>query len=67
MEAALIVPLVLFVLLFLMNQGITLYEETVKISERQNIWDTYQPAERFRVIEGVRKAAEKNQEGSQWK
>lgn len=66
-EAALIVPTVLFVLLFIMNQGISLYEETVKMAEKQSRWESFQPAEHFRFIEGIRKPEGEDQEESKWK
>ncbi len=50
-EAALVLPIVLFCIFYLLNQGIELYCGTVEIAENQGIWESFDPAGRFRQLE----------------
>ncbi len=49
-EAAIVVPVVLFCILWTMEKGIALYMETVQVVHRQQMWEEFHPAERFRSI-----------------
>lgn len=49
-EAAIVVPVVLFCILWTMEKGIALYMETVQVVHRQQMWEEFHPAERFRGI-----------------
>ena len=50
-EAALVVPIVLFSILLLMNQGISLYERVVKTEQEQDMWEGFDMAGRFQNLE----------------
>lgn len=50
-EAALIVPIVLFCILLILNQGIELYTQTVAASQNQETWEKFEPVKRFRELE----------------
>lgn len=50
-EAAVIVPVVLLCILWMAEAGITLYEETVEIVQKQEMWQEFHPAAKFRKLE----------------
>lgn len=50
-EAAIVVPMVLFCIVWMMERGIALYMKTVEISQNQEMWETFKPAEVFRNLE----------------
>lgn len=50
-EAALVVPIVLFCILLVLNQGLELYGELIKAAQRQEIWEEFHPADKFRKLE----------------
>lgn len=50
-EAALVVPIVLFCILLFLNQGLDLYGELVKTAQRQEMWEEFNPADKFRRLE----------------
>ena len=50
MEAALILPIVLFCILLILNQGLELYREVTETGKKQEMWEESDPAERFRVL-----------------
>ncbi len=50
-EAAIIVPIILLCIFWLTQQGIDLYEDTVIIVEKQEMWDEFEPAAKFRNLE----------------
>ena len=56
-EAALVVPLVLFCILLILNQGIELYEEVAETVVKQEMWEEFNPAGRFRRFELLDKVA----------
>lgn len=57
-EAALIMPIVLGCILLVLNQSIELYTEVTKATVYTSWWQEKEPAEDFRKIELLRKAAE---------
>lgn len=50
-EAAIVVPIILLCIFWLTQQGIDLYEDTVIIVEKQEMWDEFEPAAKFRNLE----------------
>ena len=50
-EAAIVVPIILLCIFWLTQQGIDLYEDTVIIVEKQELWDEFEPAAKFRNLE----------------
>lgn len=50
-EAAFIVPIVLFCILLILNQGLEMYSQTVEIVRKQEIWKEFEPVENFRKLE----------------
>lgn len=50
-EAALVVPVVLFCILLILDQGLELYGEVVKTAQKQEMWVEFHPAEKFRKLE----------------
>lgn len=50
-EAAVIVPVILFCVLWMVQGGITLYTGTVALVEKQEMWEDFQPAGKFRKLE----------------
>lgn len=58
-EAAIIVPIVLLCIFWLTQQGIALYEDTVTIVGKQEMWDEFEPAAKFRNLELLDQALKK--------
>lgn len=56
-EAAFVVPLVLFCILLVLNQGLELYEEVIGTMEKQEMWEEFDPAGGFRKFEFLEKVA----------
>lgn len=54
-EAALVVPLLLFCILLVLNQGLELYGEVVETVENQEMWEEFDPVGRFRKLELLEK------------
>lgn len=52
-EAALVVPVVLFCILLILDQGLELYGEVVKTAQKQEMWEEFHPAEKFRKLEQI--------------
>ncbi len=50
-EAAMIFPLVLFCIFWILEKGIDLYLETLQQINYQEIWEQFDPAEKFRNLE----------------
>lgn len=50
-EAAVIVPLVLLCIMWIVETGITLYGETVELVQKQEMWQEFHPAKKFRKLE----------------
>lgn len=50
-EASLVVPIVLACILMVLNQGIELYRQTVEVSQKGEIWENWEAAEKFRELE----------------
>ncbi len=50
-EAAIIVPVILLCIFWLLQRGIALYEDTITIVEKQEMWDEFEPAAKFRNLE----------------
>lgn len=50
-EAAIIVPVTLFCILWMVQGGITLYMDTVELVQQQEMWETFHPAGQFRRLE----------------
>lgn len=50
-EAALVVPIVLFCVLLILNQGLELYGEVVKTAQKQEMWEEFHPADKFLKLE----------------
>ncbi|TGY96075.1 hypothetical protein E5329_11425 [Petralouisia muris] len=50
-EAALVLPLILFCILLMLNQGLELYGEMVETAEQQKMWEEFAPADDFRKLE----------------
>lgn len=50
-EAAIIVPIVLFCILWMAEAGIALYTETAEIVQEQKMWEEFHPASQFRRAE----------------
>lgn len=49
-ESSIVVPIILFCILWLLQSGITLYSETVELVQ-QTVWEEFHPAEEFRRLE----------------
>lgn len=50
-EAAIVVPVVLFSILWMVEKGITLYTETTALVQEQEMWEEFHPAGTFRKLE----------------
>ena len=50
-EAAVIVPIILLSIFWFAQQAIILYEDTVAIVGKQQMWDEFEPAAKFRNLE----------------
>ena len=50
-EAAIIVPVILLCIFWLIQRGIALYEDTITIVEKQEMWDEFEPAAKFSNLE----------------
>lgn len=50
-EAAIVVPIVLFCIFWMMEGGIDLYLETAEHFEKQKMWENFKPAEKFRNLD----------------
>ena len=50
-EAAIIVPVILLCIFWLIQRGIALYEDTITIVEKREMWDEFEPAAKFRNLE----------------
>lgn len=50
-EASLVVPIVLFVIFLLLNQGLELYGEVVGTAQKQEMWEDFEPSGKFRRLE----------------
>lgn len=50
-EAAFVIPLVLLCILLVLNQGLELYEEVIETVKKQEMWEEFDPADRFRKLE----------------
>ncbi|EOS26882.1 hypothetical protein C806_00474 [Lachnospiraceae bacterium 3-1] len=50
-EAAFVIPLVLLCILLVLNQGLELYEEVIETVKKQEMWEEFNPADRFRKLE----------------
>lgn len=50
-EAAIIVPIILFCILWMVEAGITLYSETVELVQKQEMWEEFHPSSQFRKLE----------------
>ncbi|MCI8300099.1 MAG: pilus assembly protein [Lachnospiraceae bacterium] len=50
-EAAIVLPVVLFCICLMMKRGIILYTATVQVINRQEIWQEFHPAKEFRKLE----------------
>lgn len=50
-EAAIVVPLVLLCVLWIMRAGIVLYGSTAELVQKQEMWEEFQPAAKFRRLE----------------
>ena len=50
-EAAIIVPVILLCIFWLIQRGIALYEDTITIVEKQEMWDEFETAAKFRNLE----------------
>lgn len=48
-EAALILPVVLFCVLLVLEEGLKLYDKTVETAQNQETWREFYPAETFRL------------------
>lgn len=59
-EAAIIVPIVLFCILFCMNQAIELYTEVTKDTVYGSWWKKFEAADSFRRIEWLKNIAEED-------
>lgn len=54
-EAAIIVPVMLFCILWMVQGGISLYTETVELVQKQEMWVDFCPAGKFRKLELLEK------------
>ncbi len=54
-EAAIIVPIVLFCVLWMVQGGIALYVDTVEVVQQQEMWKDFHPALQFRKLELLEK------------
>lgn len=54
-EAAIIVPVILFCVFWMVQGGITLYTETVELVQKQEMWEDFRPAGQFRKLELLEK------------
>lgn len=55
-EAAIVVPIVLICILWMVEKGIALYSETTALVQDQGIWEEFYPAKEFRRLEWVEEA-----------
>ena len=54
-EAAIIIPIVLFSILWMVEKGIALYTETVELVQEQEMWEGFDPAGEFRKLKLLEK------------
>lgn len=47
-EAALVLPIALFCILMVLEEGLELYNKTVETARKQEMWSGFYPAETFR-------------------
>ncbi len=55
-EAAIVIPIVLFCILWIIEKGIVLYTETTALVQEQQMWEEFYPAGTFRKtqwLEGI--------------
>lgn len=57
-EAAIIVPVILFCILWMVQGGITLYTETVELVQKQEMWEDFHPSGQFRKLELLEKVVD---------
>lgn len=50
-EAAIVIPVVLLCVLWIMEAGIALYGSTLELVQKQEMWEEFQPAVKFRRLE----------------
>ncbi len=50
-EAAIVIPIILISILWIVEKGIDLYTETVALVQEQEMWEEFYPAEMFRKME----------------
>ncbi len=50
-EAAVIIPLVLLCIFWMVEAGIALYSETLELVQKQEMWLGFHPAAKFRKLE----------------
>lgn len=50
-EAAIVVPITLFSILWMVQGGITLYMDTVELIQQREMWETFHPTGQFRKLE----------------
>ena len=50
-EAAIVIPVILLCIYLMMDAGITLYAETTELVHRKQMWEEFDPAEKFRKLE----------------
>ncbi len=50
-EAAVVIPIVLLCVLWIMRAGIALYGSTEELVQEQEMWEGFQPAAKFRRLE----------------
>lgn len=50
-EAAIVIPVILLCIYLMMDAGITLYAETTELVHGQQMWEEFDPAEKFRKLE----------------
>lgn len=53
-EAAIIFPVVLCSIFLMVQQGIVLYTQTVKMFQRQEMWEEFSPEEQFRRLDLIK-------------
>lgn len=50
-EAAIVVPIMLLCILWMVQGGITLYMDTVELVQQREMWETFHPTGQFRKLE----------------
>lgn len=66
-EAAIIVPIVLFCILFFMNQAIEMYMEVTEDTVYGSWWQEFEPADTFRRIEWFKNVTGEDGGEEEWK